>query len=1014
MKTLKELNEELSALKEQLAAFHEENGIRPVTNAHFHIQKYLPFKDEVTRYASVVKELDGYEFSYTDEWKKLKGLAKQAMKEVESRNLRGQRARKEEFKGLVNNSKLLSQMVCKNYWQSCHRLWRFIQMREESLSEKQKEEEKTNEFLQLQLQLTESILKEIQGEETRGSFLLKKSLPQKMLTVVNLSKAKRKYVIKNVVEKEAPLKPSGDICPDLTLFKGNLRDYQKSGVMWLSTLSMKRISCILADEMGLGKTVQTIAHLSYLAQKEGIWGPHLIVVPTTVLGNWQEEFQRFLPSFKVFSYFGRSSDRKAKRKGWSDIERFHVCLTTYRIVSIDSKIFKRRKWFSLILDEAHLIKNSKTQSFLTLNKIRTFHRILLTGTPLQNKLQELWTLMNFLFPKRFGQKNNSFSNFEFYIEKAAKGNSAAYNSVIKKLHSIIRPLILRRLKKDVEKQLPLKSEVVLTVPLSIRQRILYDQFLLNTSFISLSPALSSLNSLMQLRKICNHPNLVEEKISYSPVMSKRIFFDSPKSVNLIIELKKPYFENRQGLNQSQLLGFLCLIHKSSKNQIGDPQAPLRYKKQIVKRILTNLVLPKTAQYHFEELKKIASKFEIPRKNILQNLKKFITAEEVSDYVQSNYENFIIPVVRAHAKPIYQNPFENFPRNFDFQIISPLPKIFTNNVNNFIQDSGKMRSLLSLLSKLQKEGHKVLIFTQMTKMLDFLEILLSSKNFPYVRLDGTIATEKRQAIVSTFNENPRLFAFISSTRVGGIGLNLTSADTVIFYDCDWNPAVDRQAQDRCHRIGQNRNVTVYKLVSESTIEENILMTSNMKAKMDDLVLNKGRFTLEEFLKKVSAKTNKDKGKNDAQAITNILSKFEEESDKADDNLLEENVEDESAESEASISADSNESEENEASAFTEAHRRELENLRAMMPDIYHYGINFFEELSREFLNATSKKEAQKIPTLQQENKFEKVESSDDSDQDHEKTKEILDKRKIDLSPREVIDTILESRKRVKTN
>lgn len=174
--------------------------------------------------------------------------------------------------------------------------------------------------------------------------------------------------------------------------------------------------------------------------------------------------------------------------------------------------------------------------------------------------------------------------------------------------------------------------------------------------------------------------------------------------------------------------------------------------------------------------------------------------------------------------------------------SLLPSVHVKDIDNFISDSGKMDLLYKLMMRLRRERRKVLIFTQMTKMLNLLERMLSAKGFTYVRLDGSVPAEKRQIIVQQFNQNPKVMVFISSTRVGGVGINLTSADTVIFYDNDWNPAVDKQAQDRCHRIGQNRDVTVYRLVTEFTIEENILTTSNLKAKMDDLVLNKGQFNL----------------------------------------------------------------------------------------------------------------------------------------------------------------------------
>ena len=258
---------------------------------------------------------------------------------------------------------------------------------------------------------------------------------------LNLTFNKKKFKLGEHLKENPKLENKNQ---DYQLFRGELREYQKMGLDWLNTLSSKRISCILADEMGLGKTVQTIAHLGHLAEKMGVWGPHLVVVPTTVLGNWLEEFNRFLPSFKIFGYFGRSSERKQKRKGWSQLDKFNVCLTTYRIVTIDSKVFTRRKWYSLILDEAHLIKNSKTQCFMALSKLKTINRVMLTGTPLQNKLEELWTLLTFLFPQKFGNKHLLAHSFDSYVEKAAKTNKNMYLAVIQKLHSIIRPLILRR------------------------------------------------------------------------------------------------------------------------------------------------------------------------------------------------------------------------------------------------------------------------------------------------------------------------------------------------------------------------------------------------------------------------------------------------------------------------------------------------------------------------------------------------------------------------------------------
>ena len=378
-------------------------------------------------------------------------------------------------------------------------------------------------------------------------------------------------------QKRLPKQISNRGTDEYLLFKGELREYQKMGLDWLNTLSSKRISCILADEMGLGKTVQTIAHLAHLAEKVGVWGPHLIVVPTTVLGNWMEEFNRFLPSFKIFGYFGRSSQRKQKRKGWSDLDKFNVCLTTYRIVTIDSKVFTRRKWYSLILDEAHLIKNSKTQCFMALSKLKTINRIMLTGTPLQNKLEELWTLLTFLFPQKFGNKHLLAHSFDSYVEKAAKTNKSMYLAVIRKLHSIIRPLILRRLKSEVETQLPKKTEKVLKCQLSRRQKYLYDQFISNVAEEKKKRLgfVQSLNCLMQLRKICSHPDLIDDNFAESPFVCDSLewglpdLFLLPDSLVPTREYLEPFRPElhfseiySKKVTKEHLLAFLVFAHAS--------------------------------------------------------------------------------------------------------------------------------------------------------------------------------------------------------------------------------------------------------------------------------------------------------------------------------------------------------------------------------------------------------------------------------------------------------------------
>ncbi len=182
------------------------------------------------------------------------------------------------------------------------------------------------------------------------------------------------------------------------LLHGSLREYQIIGLDWLVTLHNKRLNGILADEMGLGKTIQTISLLASLACDRGIWGPHLIVVPTTIMINWEMEFKRWCPSLKVLTYFGSQKERKQKRQGWSKDNSFHVCITSYKLVIQDHFVFRRKKWYYMVLDEAQNIKNFKSQRWQTLLRFNTRRRLLLTGTPLQNDVMELWSLMHFLMP----------------------------------------------------------------------------------------------------------------------------------------------------------------------------------------------------------------------------------------------------------------------------------------------------------------------------------------------------------------------------------------------------------------------------------------------------------------------------------------------------------------------------------------------------------------------------------------------------------------------------------------
>ncbi|RVE59981.1 hypothetical protein OJAV_G00193780 [Oryzias javanicus] len=311
------------------------------------------------------------------------------------------------------------------------------------------------------------------------------------------------------------------------LLHGTLREYQHIGLDWLVTMYEKKLNGILADEMGLGKTIQTIALLAHLACEKVNWGPHLIIVPTSVMLNWEMELKRWCPGFKILTYFGSQKERKLKRQGWTKPNAFHVCITSYKLVLQDHQAFRRKSWRYLILDEAQNIKNFKSQRWQSLLNFNSHRRLLLTGTPLQNSLMELWSLMHFLMPHVF-QSHREFKEwFSNPLTGMIEGSQEYNEGLVKRLHKVLRPFLLRRIKADVEKQMPKKYEHVVRCRLSKRQRFLYDDFMAQASTretLASGHFMSVINILMQLRKVCNHPNLFDPRPIQSPFITQPIVF----------------------------------------------------------------------------------------------------------------------------------------------------------------------------------------------------------------------------------------------------------------------------------------------------------------------------------------------------------------------------------------------------------------------------------------------------------------------------------------------------------
>ncbi len=479
---------------------------------------------------------------------------------------------------------------------------------------------------------------------------------------------------------------------------GQLREHQIIGLNWMISLYELGVNGILADEMGLGKTIQAIAFLAYLYESKKIAGKHLIVCPNSVIGNWMKEFKKWLPELRVVKLIARKEFRYDTFEKYIRTGDFDVCLTSYEGINICKGELKRIHWKYVIIDEAHRLKNEESLLSKNLREFNCDLKLLMTGTPLQNNLKELWSLLNFIMPDLFDSSEIFESCLQNSNENQAKNGSKQNSNpeddhdkfkeqiekkneeFISVLHRILRPFILKRTKEVLGQTLPPKKEIHVYTGLTDLQVSIYKSLLLKRPISE--DAKSSMNILMQLRKCCNHPYLFEG--------------------------------------------------------IEDP-----------------------------------------------------TLDPMGEHL--------------------------------------------------IQKSGKLIILDKLLKKLYG-GHQVLVFSQFTTMLDIIEDYLRLRGYEYCRIDGNTFIEDRETQLDEFiAPDSKKFVFLLSTRAGGLGINLYTADTVVIFDSDWNPQVDLQAMDRAHRMGQKNVVMVYRLITESTIEEKIIERQKVKLKWDSLVLARGKIS-----------------------------------------------------------------------------------------------------------------------------------------------------------------------------
>ena len=479
---------------------------------------------------------------------------------------------------------------------------------------------------------------------------------------------------------------------------GQLHPYQLEGLNWLRFSWYQTTDVILADEMGLGKTIQTVTFLYSLFKENHTKGPFLVSAPLSTLINWEREFEFWAPDMYVVTYVGpkearavirenefsfdenaiRAGNKASKMRGSAKC-KFHVLLTSYEMICIDSATLGSVDWQILVIDEAHRLKSNQSKFFKTLQEYPIKYKVLLTGTPLQNNLEELFHLLNFLRPQDFNDLNHFLQEF----------SDLSKDDQVKKLHDLLGPHLLRRLKADVLKSFPSKTELFVRIDMSPIQKKYY-KLVLTKNYEALQSRQggghqSLLNIVMQLKKCCNHPYLL---------------------------------------------------------QVAQEEAPLT------------------------------------------------------------------------ARGMYEG--------------TALTKA-----------CGKLELMIKMLRRLKEDGHRVLIFSQMTKMLDILEDFLEYCGYKYERIDGGITGSERQEAIDRFNApGAQQFAFLLSTRAGGLGINLATADTVIIYDSDWNPHNDIQAFSRAHRIGQQNKVMIYRFVTRASVEERIAQVAKKKMMLTHLIVRPG--------------------------------------------------------------------------------------------------------------------------------------------------------------------------------
>ncbi|KAI9671696.1 MAG: hypothetical protein M1831_003224 [Alyxoria varia] len=612
--------------------------------------------------------------------------------------------------------------------------------------------------------------------------------------------------------------------PDL-LSGGVMRGYQLEGLEWLTSLYENGLNGILADEMGLGKTIQTIAFLAFLREK-GIYGPFLIAAPLSTTSNWVDEFQQWAPDIPVVLYHGSKQEReeiRRKRLRNPGNPNFPVVCTSYEISMNDRKFLSHFGWKFIIVDEGHRIKNLNCRLIRELQSYQSANRLLITGTPLQNNLAELWSLLHFLMPDIFDKLESFESWFDFSALKEKNGHEQILSeerksNLVTSLHAILKPFLLRRIKADVEHTLPKKREYVLFAPMTTEQKELYQEILGGNSRAYLEN--KAVESIMGSREGSGVTTPQSAKSTATGSSKKR---KAPATGQATPN--KSTKTSRDATPATSDANGSARDRRSKKtNQYAEISDREFFKKLEDNPADLGSEIGTTYEEK-EEPKEVASTLELAKRQIAQ--KKLQNPLMQLRLCCNSPHNFYDPWLYAELASEEQG--EDNP-NLDY--------------SGLVTASGKMQLLDRLLRGLldAPADHKVLIFSQFKSSLDLLARYLDHiLNIPPCRIDGSVHASDRSEQIRLFNapESKRR-VFLLSTRAGGQGINLAAADTVILFDSDWNPQQDLQAQDRAHRIGQRRNVVVYRLATRGTVEEMLLGKAEGKRRLEKLVIKKGKF------------------------------------------------------------------------------------------------------------------------------------------------------------------------------